>query len=52
MKGSLRLFLGSFMVLGAGGAMELDVSGLAPSLWLVVGTGFLISSILVQLENK
>ena len=52
MKGSLRLFLGFFIVLGAVGAMELDVSGLVPALWLLVGTGCLLSAILVQLENK
>lgn len=49
MKGSLRLFLGIFIVLGAAGAMELNVSGLVPALWLVVGTGCLMSTILVQL---
>lgn len=52
MKGSLRLVIGSFIVLGAGGAMDLEVQGLVPALWLVVGAGCLMSAILVQLENK
>lgn len=55
MKGSLRLFLGIFITLGAIGSigsMELEVQGLVPALWLVVGSGCLFSSILVQLENK
>lgn len=52
MKGSLRLFLGLFIALGAIGSMELEVQGLVPALWLVVGSGCLFSSILVQLENK
>ena len=52
MKGSLRLVIGSFIVLGAAGAMELEVQGLVPALWLVIGVGCLLSFTFIQLENK